>query len=363
MPVPIIIAPIVAGVAAVAAGAAGIVKGVKAVSDNNKADDINKDAKGRVDKAKTDLESSREQTKRALEYLGQKKAKVLDDHMGRFVDLYGRLKEVSFTDSIGLHELRNLKLDRQGFVELKQMHDMFVPMAQGVLSGSIAGGAMAFGAYGAATTLATASTGTAIASLSGAAATNATLAFFGGGALAAGGLGVAGGMAILGGIVAGPALAVLGCVMGSKASENLDNAYSNLAKAKQIAEELKTLWSASEAIRERTAMFTDVLAKLDRLFEPQIYSLETIIEKEGCRYPNFKGTSKAIVGASASTALAIKKLLDTPILSESGALTAESERVCGQAANAYGKLKEAEKHGYVAFAPAVKPSFPQAEID
>ena len=45
-----------------------------------------------------------------------------------------------------------------------------------------------------------ASTGTSIASLSGAAATNATLAFFGGGSLAAGGLGMAGGTAVLGGL-------------------------------------------------------------------------------------------------------------------------------------------------------------------
>ena len=42
------------------------------------------------------------------------------------------------------------------------------------------GALTAFEAYGAAGALATASTGTAIASLSGAAATNATLAFFGG---------------------------------------------------------------------------------------------------------------------------------------------------------------------------------------
>lgn len=46
----------------------------------------------------------------------------------------------------------------------------------------------------------TASTGTAIATLSGAAATKATLASIGGGTLATGGLGVTGGALILGGI-------------------------------------------------------------------------------------------------------------------------------------------------------------------
>ncbi len=46
--------------------------------------------------------------------------------------------------------------------------------------------------------LGTASTGTAISALSGAAATKATIAWLGGGALAAGGLGIAGGTAVLG---------------------------------------------------------------------------------------------------------------------------------------------------------------------
>ena len=62
-------------------------------------------------------------------------------------------------------------------------------------------------------TLATASTGAAISGLSGAAATNATLAWLGGGALSAGGFGIAGGTLALGGIVLGPALAIGGFMM------------------------------------------------------------------------------------------------------------------------------------------------------
>jgi len=70
--------------------------------------------------------------------------------------------------------------------------------------GSIAGGTMAVGAWSLVTLFGSASTGTAISGLSGAAATNATMAWFGGGALTAGGAGMAGGMTVLGGIVAIP---------------------------------------------------------------------------------------------------------------------------------------------------------------
>ena len=67
-----------------------------------------------------------------------------------------------------------------------------------------------------------ASTSTAIATLNGVALTNATLAWLGGGSLAAGGLGVAGGMAILGGIVAAPVLAIGGMFLSSKAEVALE---------------------------------------------------------------------------------------------------------------------------------------------
>ena len=84
--------------------------------------------------------------------------------------------------------------------------------ATDVLSGGIAGvgaGALlGWGTYGGVMALGTASTGTAIGGLSGVAATNATLAWLGGGSLAAGGGGMALGSIVLGGIIAGPALLI-----------------------------------------------------------------------------------------------------------------------------------------------------------
>lgn len=70
--------------------------------------------------------------------------------------------------------------------------------------GGLVGGCGAAGAWTIVSFAGTASTGTAIGTLSGAAATNATLAWFGGGALAAGGAGMAGGTIVLGGIFLAP---------------------------------------------------------------------------------------------------------------------------------------------------------------
>ena len=183
---------------------------------------------------------------------------------------------------------------------------------------------MAFGAYGAAGALATASTGTAIGTLSGAAATNATLAFFGGGSLAAGGLGVAGGMAVLGGIVAGPALLVLGAVMGAKASKNLDDAWSNLAKAKKASAELDVLVTACEAIKQRCDLFTGLLIKVDLLMMKMNKRLQQIIQQEGVNYMHYSNMAKEGCQAALATASALVALLRTPLLDNNGKLRDET---------------------------------------
>ena len=99
------------------------------------------------------------------------------------------------------------------------------------------------------------------------------LAFLGGGALSVGGLGIAGGTMVLGGLVAGPALAVMGFVVGAKASANKDAAYSNLANARQFEEEVKTIQVLCKAIRMHANMFERLLIKLDAVFEPLTESL------------------------------------------------------------------------------------------
>ncbi|MBT2492860.1 helix-turn-helix transcriptional regulator [Streptomyces sp. ISL-96] len=81
-------------------------------------------------------------------------------------------------------------------------------VAAGGAAGVAAGGAAAYGAFTAAALFGTASTGAAISTLSGVAATNATLALLGGGTLAAGGAGMAGGTLLLTGMVAAPAAAL-----------------------------------------------------------------------------------------------------------------------------------------------------------
>jgi hypothetical protein len=322
MPLPLI--PILIGVGA---SALGIGKGIKAAKDNNDAKDYNRWANSTVSEAKTSLELSRKASNAALETLGGKKLFVLNKNISRFITSFEKMKNVQLEDSAGMDELNKFRLDKQSAAELKEMSGYAASILGGTTAGALGGALAGFGAYSAVMAFGAASTGTAIATLSGVAATNATLAFLGGGSLAVGGLGMAGGMAVLGGIVAGPALAIMGFIVGAKASANLDNAMSNYAEAKKIAEELRVASVLCNGIRRRSYMFDRLLIRLDALFFPLVFGMETIIAQKGVDWNKFNHDDKHTVAAAASIAKAIKTVLDTPILTEDGKLTEESAQI------------------------------------
>lgn len=313
--------------AAVASGAIGAGTTVKAVADNSKAASINRNSSADIETAKDNLEYHRSAVSTALEQLGEEKLNVLNTNISDFLSAFEKIKNVDFQSSLGLEELKNLNIDENSFKELKELGNFAVEVAGGAAAGVIGGALTALGAYGAATTFASASTGTAIATLSGAAAHNATLAFFGGGALTSGGLGMAGGTAVLGGLVAGPALMVMGLITSVKSHEKLEDALANKAQAAEIITSLDAASLQCISIRRRTYMLYNLLARLDSVFLPKIWKMEDIIENEGTDYRDYKQESKELIAESVSTACSIKAVLDTPILTPEGELTEASEQI------------------------------------
>ena len=311
--------------AAVATGGAGVVKSVKAGIDARTATKMNEDANALVESTTARLNAHRESCGTALSNLGEEKVFVLENSMKTFLDTFTKLKNVDFKETEGLSELSKMRIDEKEFDELKSMVNFAASLTGGAVAGTAGGALVAFGAYGAAQALACASTGTAIASLSGAAATNATLAFFGGGSIAAGGLGMAGGTAVLGGLVAGPALLVLGLVAGRTADKELDKARTNRAEAMQIASQLETAILQCEAIRGRTYLFYNLIARLDARFLPLVFEMEDNFSKQGDDFSSYDDEAKRIVASCAGVAVAIKTVLDTPMLTDDGLLTDESE--------------------------------------
>lgn len=315
---------------ALATGLTGIGAGTKAGFDLSKAKSINENAAERINKGVSRLDTYRKQCGESLEMLGEEKLFILQNSLLQFVNNFSQIKNVDFTDSVGLDELKDMHIDKKEFGELREMENVVLSLTGGLTAGVTGGALAAFGAYNAAGVLATASTGTAISSLSGAAASNATLAFFGGGSLASGGLGMAGGTAVLGGLVAGPALLVMGVILGAKAGKAIEDAKMNAAEANVACEQLETGALQCVAIRRRTDMFYSLLARLDAYLLPLVYQMEIIIKTEGIDYRLYSKESKAAVLAAASTAVTVKAVLDTPILTDDGMLTEESQIMADQ---------------------------------
>ncbi len=322
MPLPLLWIAIAGGSAALRIG-----KSVKAKSDYDQAEYVNSKAYNIQKKAADGLNECRKNCGTALGTLGETKILVLDEGIKPFVKEFEKLNHISLSKSAGLNELQKIVLDKASFAQLKEIQGMATSIATGAGAGAIAGATTAFGAYGAASTFALASTGTAISSLSGAAATNATLAFFGGGAIKAGGLGMIAGGYVLGGLIAGPALAVFGSMVGAKASAALDDAYSNLAQAREYAQEMSVASTACIGIRKRSDMFTRFLLQLNATFEPLVYEMTQIIKTKGADYRKFSKGEKEVVAEAMTLAGAIKAVIDTPILDDSGKLTKQSEKI------------------------------------
>ena len=179
-------------------------------------------------------------------------------------------------------------------------------------SSAITGALAGFGVYGAVPMIATASTGTAISTLSGAAATNATLAWLGGGSLAAGGFGMAGGMVALGGIVAGPALAIGGFMLASKAEEALTEARAYSAEIDEAIDEMNLITEGLEGLKENAREIRHTLEEMVKRFEK--------VRVDHADHPDFH--TMLVIGK------AIKNLLNTPIMEEDGSPVANIRHQC-----------------------------------
>ncbi len=316
--------PLILGGLAVIAGVTGAKKAYDANEKNNRAKRINNNAQEMYEKAKQELQNSQNRASASLTHLGEEKVDVLQKDMVPFVKLMRKIKNVNMTEIRGMGDLSRLQVNEETLASMESMGSLAMKMVSGGIEGIGAGAAMALGAYGTVTFLGTAGTGTAIASLSGAAATNATLAYLGGGTLAAGGLGIAGGTAVLGGIVAGPALAVLGFAMDSKANENLENARSNRSQAEKAAHEMGLASDACQKISERADMFVDLLGNLHLRFQEFIGQMKDVLIDKGTDYSEYGQAEKDILAMTLSLAVATKAVLDTPILNEDGSVTNKS---------------------------------------
>lgn len=162
----------------------------------------------------------------------------------------------------------------------------------------------------------TASTGTAIAALSGVAAENALLAWLGGGSVAAGGGGMALGGLALNFVALGPALLLGGFVTKGQGAKQLTKAKEDEAKLAVETEKLGLTDARLSAIDTRVGELSSVLSELT---ERAVAALD-VLESEPFDPPKHAERFQRAI----RLVVAVKDIAVAPIIDDAGDLTEES---------------------------------------
>ncbi|MBR6283013.1 MAG: hypothetical protein IKR25_01795 [Muribaculaceae bacterium] len=303
------------------------ITGIQAWEDRKEAKRLKAEAESLYNRTQAENESRRETANDKLNEFARIRLEALQTTVKVFLGylttmkLNYKTKEFDLGGEIGLSNN-----------EIKALETVEMNASQ-VLSTALTGGSLASVAVagvpslvtGAVSTFASASTGTAIASLHGAAATNATLAWLGGGSLASGGGGVALGSTVLTGITAAStgivALVGIGIVAGMIYSKKLTQAEEYYAAVKEFREKAETGWALMDGIIARADELRDVTLCLQERIEEQLEFLYPLIYDYDAQDPY---ALEAFQSAALMTK-AMSELSQVAILNERGYVSDESQ--------------------------------------
>ncbi|WRD62343.1 sortase [Helicobacter pylori] len=181
----------------------------------------------------------------------------------------------------------------------------------------------AYGAYTGVGMLASTAGGVAIAELSGVAATNATLAWLGGGGLTMGGLA---GMVVLGGLVAGPALAILGAVSADEMEEKLEKAKAYYSQVEKAVKKADAIIDQFQAIEKMAKLFTRQITKCDALLFSLSQDAIATMKKHNYNHSLYSQEERDQFCVAVSTLMTLSAFLKVPIIDKDQKLQEKAQR-------------------------------------
>lgn len=314
MVLPLVPAALIAVGAVTGAGGVGLL--TKGGYEIKKANTRIKRATDRYGVERRRLEAREAATNDRLQSLGARQEQAFHDVVERMADFLRRHEKlVSESEKLLVDGLDPVG----GEVTLgRGLGQDPIAWMRGVVGSAVTGVGINAGLTTAATTWAAASTGTAISTLSGAAATNATLAFLGGGSIASGGGGMVVGAAALNVVTIGPALLVSGFVVAGQGEKAKTKALEGEAAVNVAIAEMRVTKVRFDAIIER-AKELDVL--LDKLTQRALSTLDTL---ESERFdPDLPDHAVRFQQALTMT-VAVLDVASTEVVDASGELNEES---------------------------------------
>ena len=248
---------------------------------------------------------------------------VYNDTLVPFRDIFRAIKNV---DLAQLEAMEELPVALRPSAEVERVRVSAVG-AISVLIGGVAGGAaVGAGTFAAVGALATASTGATISSLSGAAATSATLAWLGGGSIAAGGGGVALGSAVLTGLVAAPVLLGLVTFVELKGRQQRRQQLEAARELRTATAELEVQEAKVLATISQGAEVRSVARDLSYELEDRLIDLGRLVNRSN-DYETYTAAERRLVAQAANLATTIVCVLRTRFFDEHGSIPKLSSAV------------------------------------
>ena len=296
------VAPLVIPLAA--AIAAGVGAAGKGVADVAKARSLANDARLRHEATLAALESAQVPVHDRVSAYGNQQLAAVTETIGRFADWIER-NQIA-VNRLGHAAVNGVEVTVPELPEMKSE----VRQAKSWIAGGVAGTRAAAAAPSVAlmgvSAFATASTGSAIAGLSGAAATNATLAWLGGGALAASGGGMAAGAVVLNLIAVAPAALIGGITVAIVGSKQKTSARKYTAEVNVAIENIRSAISLLPKVAVRVAELSAVLKALVDRAEEAVDALEALSFDPDLHAADF---AKAL-----QLVRAIREVVNTPVI-------------------------------------------------
>jgi len=261
MPLPLLL------IGAVALVGAGV--GAAGAHDLATAKEKVKAAQKRHEEALDDLETARLCTQGHIEALGRTRLNVSAKTLQRFAKVMQRLGAQAKAKQRGQQHANLPPLTAHDLARFEKQGSAALELLKGTAQGVGTGAALAVGAGGMAATYGATAGGVAIASLNGAAATNATLAYIGGGALSAGGGGMAMGTAVLGGLALAPLFLLGGLALAKHGEKALTQACEYEADVDttvaKLAQAIAVLGAVNARTQELDTLTTQLAGRLDQV--------------------------------------------------------------------------------------------------
>ena len=303
------------------------VSGVQAYQDGKAA----KQEKAEADEIKAYIESEnerrREESNKILDTFGRVRLDALHETVGKFIIYLDLIKKKAKVKEYELMTSINITPE-----QVKELETVNMNASTALKTLAVSGGnaiAVVMGVPALVTQFAAASTGTAIASLHGAAATNAVFAWLGGGSIASGGMGVAGGIAVLGTLTGVVALVSASVVATAYFAKKHTEATQYLADMKELKAKMELGWTVLENVNKRAHELQEVTLQLKERCMQGLDQLADIMI-------GFDAQNMEHIKVFQQTAILIKsmsELAQVPVMDEDGNVSEMSGVVKGKVLN------------------------------